>query len=57
MGAKIFLGLTGVAIGFMLYVLFHFAEEGNRRPGIPPVAKFPMNDRSRKARQTNSKAA
>lgn len=30
MGTKIVIGLTGGAVGFMLYALYHFIREGQR---------------------------
>jgi hypothetical protein len=57
MGAKIFMGLSGAAIVFMLYALFHFVEEGQQHPHVRPNAKVVIIDRARTAQQRNSKAA
>jgi hypothetical protein len=57
MGTRIFLGLTGAAIGFMLYALFHFVEEGQQHPQTRPVVTIAAVRHSPKEYQTHSKAA
>ena len=57
MGTKIVLGLTGAAIGFMAYVLFHFVQEGKQPPRTRPVVTIAVVGRSRKEHETHSKAA
>jgi hypothetical protein len=57
MGTKIVVGLTGAAIGFMVYVLFHFVQEGEQRPRTRPVVTISVVGHSRKEHETHSKAA
>ena len=55
MGAKVVIGLSGAAIVFMLYVLYHFVEEGQQHPHVRPKAKVVIIDGGRS--KTDSKAA
>lgn len=56
MGTKIVIGLTGGAIGFMLYTLYHFVREGRRpRPTKADVAVAVVHHR--RERDMHSKAA
>lgn len=57
MGMKIFLGLTGAAIGFMLYALFHFVEEGQQHPQTRAVVTIAAVRRSPKEHEPHSRAA
>jgi hypothetical protein len=57
MGTKIVLGLTGAAIGFMAYVLFHFVQEGRQHPRTRPVVTIAVVGHSPKEHERHSKAA
>ena len=58
MGTKIFLGLTGAAIGFMAYVLFNFAKEGRQaRPRNRPMVTIAVLRPTQAEEQNRSKAA
>jgi hypothetical protein len=58
MGTRIVLGLTGAAITFMLYALFHFVQEGRRQhPRNRPVVTIAVVDDDRREHEPYSKAA
>ncbi len=57
MGTKVFIGLTGAGIGFMLYALFHFVQEGRHRSRSRPAVTVAVVHHPENEEQTLSKAA
>jgi hypothetical protein len=57
MGTKVFIGLAGAGVGFMLYALFHFVKEGRHRSRSRPAVTIAVVHHRENEDQTLSKAA